>query len=448
MKKFLYILLLILFAVPNLALAATFNPNYIISDNDLVDKNSMSLDRIQAFLEAKSGTLGSYLTLDPWENLKRASQIIYDACQYYTISPKFLLVTLQKEQSLVTDPSPTEDQYDWATGYGVCDSCSKNDPAIQEYKGFFNQVNWAARRNRQYIEEAGQWHFKVGGTYEIDGQQVTMENQATVNLYTYTPHIHGNYNFWLIWNSWFAKNYPDGSLLQVQGEHGVYLIQNGKKRPFLTRTAFISSYDSRKIILVSKNDLDAYEDGLPIKFANYSLLEGPTGRIFLVVDNQIRYIDSPETFRRIGFNPEEIIDVTEQDLAGYQRGENITIESTYPTGALLQSKETGGISFVQNGVRHSIWSREILKSRYPNKSVIVTDQATIEQYLLGDPVKFKDGELVTSPNANGVYVISNGYRRGIASREVFESLGFKWENIIQTTNKALFIHPEGDKIDF
>lgn len=448
MKKIIATISILSLLLPNIVLAAEFNANLIISDNDMISANSLSLSQIQIFLNNKGGALASYKINDPWGNLKTSAQIIYDAGQYYTISPKVLLTILQKEQSLITDPDPTQDQYDWATGYGVCDSCSKDDPAIQQYKGFFNQVNWAAKRNRQYIEEAGRWNFVVGGTYEIDGQQVTMGNQATVNLYTYTPHIHGNYLFWSIWQNWFTKKYPDGSLLQVQGEPGVYLIQNGQKRAFLSRTALLSRYDPSRIIQVSKSDLDIYENGLPIKFANFSLLRSPRGRINLIVDDEKRYIVSPEVFRKIGFNPEEVIDVTNEDLTAYVDGPDITIESIYPTGVLLQSKETGGISFVQNGVRHSIWSKEILKSQFKNRNIVLIEQATIDQYSKGEPVKFKDGELVTSPNANGIWVISNGLRRGIPSKEAFVSLGYKWQNVIRTTDKALFIHPIGEPIEY
>lgn len=447
MRKIFVIISLIAILVPSITLAAEFNPNYIISDNDMIDNGSLTLAQIQKFLENKGGYLSTYRTYDQNNNAKLASQIIYDAANYYGISSKVLLTILQKEQSLITDPDPSQDQLDWATGYGVCDSCSKDDPSIQQYKGFYNQVNWAAKRNRQYIEEAGRWNFVVGGTYIIDSVTVTMENQATVNLYTYTPHLHGNEVFWTLWNRWFIKKYPDGSLLQVQGERGVYLIQNGKKRPFLSKVALISGFDTKKIILVSKSDLDVYEDGAPIKFPNFSILESPAGRIYLIVENQKRYITSPEVFRKIGFNPEEVIKVSDADLVVYEDSDPITIEDIYPTGVLLQSKETGGITYVQNGVRHSIWSKEILNSQFKNRNIVKVDQASIDQYPKGEPVKFKDGDLVTSPNANGIYVISNGQRRGIRSKAAFEALGYKWQNVIKTTDQALFIHPEGEPID-
>ncbi len=443
--KFVSLLTLIALLVPYSVLAVEFNPNNIISTEQLIDYRSMSKTRIQSFLEKQNGTLKDY-NYNVYGVAKPASDIIYDAAQFYQINPKYLLVLLQKEQSLISDPDPTEGQYDWATGYAVCDSCSKSDPAIQKYRGFFNQVNWAARRNRQYIDEAGRWHYKVGGTYNIDGISVTMENQATVNLYTYTPHIHGNQNFHRLWYSWFNTQYPDGSLLQAEGQPGVYLIKNGKKRAFWSQSAFLASYNKRNIITVTQGELDAYDDGVPIKFAEYSLLRGPDDNVYLISNNKKRLIESDEVFRQIGFNPEEVIDVEDVDIDSYSNGEPITINSTYPTGILMQSKQTGGVSFVQNGVRHSIWSKEILLSQFPNSRLTIMEESEINQYAKGGPVLFRDGELITSPGTSSVYVISNGQRRRITSAEVFNALGFKWNNIIYTNDNALEIHPLGEPL--
>ena len=59
-----------------------------------------------------------------------ASRIIYDASQAYGINPRVVLATLEKEQSLVTDPSPIASQLNCAMGYL---SCSGD-------LGFFNQI--------------------------------------------------------------------------------------------------------------------------------------------------------------------------------------------------------------------------------------------------------------------------------------------------------------------
>ncbi|MCH7492294.1 hypothetical protein IID19_01740 [Patescibacteria group bacterium] len=458
-KRAVVLALIGVITIPQAVIAATFNQNFILSDSDLESSSTMSVSRIQRFLELKGSGLASIKTNDPSGIQKTAAQIIYDAGQFWTINPQYLMVRLQVEQSLITRANPTQKQLDWASGYAVCDSCSTDDPAIQKFKGFFNQVNWAARRIREsYLTDLDTRGTTISGwgvgitktiTDGFGTFLVTPANRATAAMYTYTPHVYNaNFNVWTFFNDWFTKNYPDGSLLQVQGERGVYLIQNGKRRGFLSRTALISRFDLSRIIIVSPSSLDLYEEGLPIKFANYSLLRSnSSGRIWLIDGDDKRLIETPEIFRSIGFNPEEVVEVPESDLKPYSLGPNINMQSIHPTGVLLQSLTTGGITYVENGIRYSIWSREILKNRFTNRVPVVVEQTTIDQYPQGDPIKFKDGELITSPGSRGVYFISNGQRRGIASQGVFDSLGLKWNNIIWTSDEALAIHPLGSPID-
>lgn len=131
-KKIMSLLMIGAVLLPNFAFAE-FNPNYIISDEELVDYNSMSLSQIQRFIETKGGALAWYVTTDTDGITRPSAEIIWRVAQVYKINPRVLLVTLQKEQSLVADQDPVQAQYDWATGYGVCDSCSLNDPDIQKY---------------------------------------------------------------------------------------------------------------------------------------------------------------------------------------------------------------------------------------------------------------------------------------------------------------------------
>jgi len=454
-KKLTIISLLIFLIAPSAVFGATFDQNSILTDNELVNYNSMSVSRIQNFLNSK-GALGTVNITDPWGTEKTSAQIIYDAAQYWQISPQYLLVRMQIEQSLVTDPTISQRQLDWATGYGVCDSCSTSDPNVIQFKGYFNQVNWAAR--------ALQGDYYLGGLRTrgttISGWApgitkiisdtfgtfaVTPVNNATAAMYTYTPHVYNaNYNLWYYMNKWFQKNYPDGTLLQVSGEAGVWLIQNGKKRPFHSKTALVSRFDVSKIIQVSKSDIDAYDFGPPIRFQNYSLLKSiESGRVYLLDGDYKRYIESPEVFRAIGFNPEEIIEVPNSEFNGYSDGENINNNSIHPTGVLLQSLENGGISYVENGVRHSIYSPQILQSQFSRRVPVIVEQSTIDSYSRGADIKFKDGELITSTGFRSVFVISNGQRRPIDSADTFNNLGYRWDQIIHTTDKSVSLHPLG-----
>ena len=443
-KKLVWFILFILTLTFSQPAWADFNPNYIISDHDLTDYRSMYMGEIQSFLQAKNSYLASYV--DPYIRIT-AAQSIYDAAQLHKINPKYILVLLQKEQSLVEDPQPTQDQLDWATGYGICDGCKKTDAKVQKYKGFTNQVDWGAGGTRYYFDHPNDFKFKVGNSYNIDGQQVTIANHATRALFTYTPHLHGNQNFYKIWQRWFASSYLDGSLLQDSQNGGIYLIRDGKKYPFASKSAFLSRYNSfNKVIPANPSDLDKYTTGQAIKYPNYSLLQVPSGGIYLLDDDTLRPIASKEVFRLLGFNPEEIIPVKTDDIFFYKIGQPLTASSAYPTGALLQDTSTGGVYFVQNGIKQPIIARELIKLYFTHKKIIPASQTELAKYTTGDSIRLPDGELVTTPGDPAVYFISHGKKHPFASAKAFASLGYKWENIVTIPQRVLDLHEDGEII--
>lgn len=449
--NFLVILSLVILPLSP-ALAVEFNPNYVLSDEDLTDHNSMGLDDIQKFLERKNSYLATYITEDTDGIMKSAAEIIHRVATTWFISPKFLLALIQKEQSLVEDPTPTQKQLDWAAGYAVCDSCTTQDEQIQRWKGFAKQIRSSAMQYREgYLVDLVQYGhtsagYGPGKAIEIDNQTVIPYNNATAANYSYTPHIHGNQSLWNIWQRWFTQLYPNGSLVQAVGEPGIWLIQYGQKRPFHSMSALLSRYDISRVIPVSKTDLDLYETGKAIKFPDYSLLRSPRGTIFLLDGDLRRGIDSWETFKTIGFNPDEIIEVEWTDINLYGEGEMITLETVYPQGALLQDKTTGGVYWIQDGKKYPIWSREIMATRFGNWFITQVSAEELAEYETMEPVGFKDGELVKSGSNPSVYVISEGYLRPIPSAEVFEGMGYKWNNIITTTEKALSLHEIGEPL--
>jgi hypothetical protein len=429
-------------------LAFEFDPNQIITDDDLNDYDSMDFAAIQDFLNNQDGVLKNYRIFDALGVSRSASEIIYNASLAYIINPKWILATLQKEQSLITDPNPTQRDLDWAMGYAVCDDCTTDDPDIQKFKGFGMQVDKAAARVRYYTDHPSQFNFQMGKLVLVDGKDVLPFNQATANLFNYTPHLHGNYNFWNIWYGWFAKIFPDGSLLRQTGDNVVYLIQNGQRRPFLSKTALSSRYDPLKVVDISKNDLQRYEIGAPIKYPNYSLLKSPAGKIYLLVDNQKKEIESEEVFKTIGYNPEEVIDVTDADLATYEDGRLITMDSVFPQGALLQDKKTGGVFYVEDGIKYPIIAKEVLNNNFSKYKLTKVSTLELDKYITAaNGLKLKEGSLFMVKGDNKVYVISNGQRRWIANEATFNQLGYKWKSIITVSDKVASLHPEGEKLD-
>jgi hypothetical protein len=149
------------------------------------------------------------------------------------ISQRVLIVLLEKEQSLVTDASPTQRQYDRATGF-ACPDTAPCDPA---FGGFFYQVYNAARQFQRYAAHPLNYNHRAGEVNEIlynpqaacGSSPVYIENTATAGLYNYTPYqpnaaalanlygtgdacsAYGNRNFWRIYTDWFGD--PRGPAL-------------------------------------------------------------------------------------------------------------------------------------------------------------------------------------------------------------------------------------------
>jgi hypothetical protein len=446
-RKFIFIFLFILIPlISNAAVSPSFDESNIISDFDLTNSNSMNEQDIQFFLD-KLGSLGEKNFLDLDGSLKKASDIIYKYSKEFDISPQYILVTLQKEQSLIESKNIEQKQLDWAMGYAVCDDCSKDDPRIQKYKGFVKQIYYATKRNRYYIDNPLSFAMQVGRPHLIDGIYVIPKNQATVSLYIYTPHLHGNENFHYIWNSYFTKFYPDGTILQAYGEDGVWLIQNAKRRPFLTATSFFSRYNSDVIINVSKFDIEKYDIGSPIKYSNYSLLKNEKGAIYLLDDDTIRQISSWDVFMEIGFSPYEIIDVLNSELLEYKIGNFVNERSIYPTGAVLKDISNNKIYYVQDGMKHEIITMEIYNYSKTNYPIFEKESSDIKIYKKGVNLKLPDGFLVKSDLNTRIYVISNGEKREIKSKEVFETLGYKWENVKVVSEETLSAHSLGFPIE-
>ncbi len=448
-KKIINLSLILSFLIPFISVqAATFDPGNIITDSDMTNYSTMTLVDIQNFLNRRGGTLKSLIATDVNGVARSASEIIYNAAQEHKINPMYLLVMLQKEMSLVEDATPKQSQYDWAMGYGVCDNCSVNDPKVLALKGFGIQVDRAAGVQRWFYENAQNgWVKRAGKSYNISGQDIFMQNQATANLYNYTPHVTGNYNFWKIWGHWFSQKYPDGTLLQGEKESGVWVLKNGQRRAFQSKAALISRYDLKNIIIVSPSELEKYEIGAPIKYPNYSLLTTPDSSVYMLVDDKLKKFESREVVRQLGYNPEEFESITLEELATYELGDVITITSTYPAGALLQDKATGGVYYVVDGYKYPIIAKEIMQINFPKMKITPVSTLELDKFPRMDSVKIKDGTLVKSKENAAVYVIANGLKMPISSATVFEGLGYKWENIKEVPEKALSNIPQGEYLD-
>ena len=433
--------LIICLLVPQVALA--FSPHHIIGDEEFANSLSMSEADIQSFLESHGSGLAR-LTLSP--SKLRPSTIIARAADTFTVNPKVLLVLLQKEQSLINDPTPSTKQLQWATGYGVCDSCRLSSPHVQKYRGFQTQVEAAAELLRSLVDDPARSRIQKGRGTRIDTTTVTPSSNATAALYTYTPHLHGNLVFWGLWNRWFEREYPDGTLLKSPTDGKIWYIRYGQRRLINSLAVLRSRFGTQSVVTVAgSGELEKYPIGPNLALQNFSLVRTPNGSIHLIDGDEYHPIPSMDVFRLLGFNPDEVDDIPEDALEGYKLSTPLTNSSAYPTGALLQDKNTGAIFFVRDDQKHPLIDKSLL-AQFPHHT-IVTSPDELNQFTLGEPILLPDGSLVKAPHQKTVFLISEQKKKPIASEKVFLTLGFDRKKILTVPERVLALHTIGEPID-
>lgn len=439
------------FSIPEKDLANGFNPHAILTDDDIFDVSRMDLSSIRHFLNSK-GVLNKRLLKDIDGIEKEPSEIIFRIANSYKLNPQYLLVLLQKEQSLVEAATISDRALDWATGFGVCDDCSKDDPRIQDFKGFANQLEYAAKQHRErYLMQLLGKGSTISGhapgkTVMISGMSITPANNATAMLYTYTPHIHGNLNLWRIWKRWFSLDLPDGTIVQTP-ENTFYLIRFGVKRAFESRSVALSMVDASKIIQLPEKDLLRFPDGAPIKFPNYAIVETPSGTRYLLVDTTKRLIQNTTVFKGLGFVEDDVLLAdAEGDLDDYVTGPDITSVKQYPTGLLVQDPSKS-YWYIQDGARQPIHDPALLSLYFKGRKAKLLTNKQLESYILGKPYALRDGELVRSKSSPAVFVVEHGLLRPILSGEVFERIGWQWRNVITVNDSTLKNYTIGEPIN-
>jgi hypothetical protein len=267
-------------------------------------------------------------------------------------------------------------------------------------------------------------------------------------MYTYTPHIEGNENFWEIWNSWFERpDYPSGSLLRDINDGGVWLIKYGARHLIKNEVVLNSFYDVARLIDVDKQTIEEYDVGSTILFPNYSLVEVENGDIYLLVDDKKRRFVSADEVKKFGYMQGEIIKARIADLDTYANGTAISYTTEYASNALVMDTATKKIYCLDGNKKYVIVSNEILRARYNSARVATISSEKLLAYPEGDAITFPDGALVKMTNDPMVYVISDGRRRPIKDEATFIGLGYKWSNIITTSSQSLEVHQPGEIVE-
>ncbi len=420
-----------------------FRPGRIITDAVFFDSTTMTEAQIQSFLESKVPSCrAGYTCLKDWYDTsrsigadamcgayqgggsERASRIIFKVAQACGINPQVILVTLQKEQSLVTHQTPTSDRYRIAMGQGCPDTAGCD----VRYYGFFNQVFGAAWQFKRYANPPGTsqyftwyapgktWNLRFHPNAGCGTSPVYIENQATANLYYYTPYqpnaaalragyglgdscsAYGNRNFYNYFTDWFGSTEaPYSPLVTGPARDRAYLLNSGYKFPISSPTdlqAFGAALGGLRSVPSS------YLDSIPI---------GPSVS---------RYIHDPRTgtlyLLEVDGTKHHLVTADQVSLFGYPFNSYVNLEprlvDAFPTGGEVgqfsrSAGGTGEVFYLDGGALRYVYDTPAYAYAARGKSsYIATMDAAAHARIPRGANFFTPNTLVKGTSSGDVYL--------------------------------------------
>lgn len=457
--------------------AKTFDPGLIISDLVFDDWGTMNATQIQKFLEARvptctdndggpkclrnykenisgsyaiRGSLHSYslhICADvPAATNQSAAQIISAVATACRINPRVLLVTLQKEQGLVTAADPTTYMYKAAMGYGCPDSapqiCGQDSNSSSR---LFWQMYRAGWQLRWYGDPRGSFtYLKPGKTINMGyhpssscgKKSFKLKSQATAKLYYYTPYTpnaaalnnlwgsgdscsaYGNRNFWRQFWTWFGSPVAGSYIIKTSANETFLVNQDTQKRYKITDETLIEDFDPLGPVgSISESFMATFTDAGDLK----SLVQDQsTQKRYLILDGFKYEVTTALQATGLGLDWANAPVLTSVQL------------SNFDVMAFGKSATSGEVFMLQGETKALVRDSALLKTLAPLGGTALMSDAMLGQFTLVDPVSD-----LLQDTAGLRYDIVDGKKVPVASSAVATALGFDWNNATQIATAQL-----------
>ena len=194
-------------------------------------------------------------------------------------------------------------------------------PYIVFYKDGTKKVNYLdLNKNQDDRLTMTDFGINISSVLLIPSSQKEIDNQVNFK----------NYSFSVSAETVAKKTQSDRSLLKSLKNPEIYFIENNKKRWIINADAFVSNgYRWKDVVLVLENELEIFENGENIYALNLnlkqdgSLVKGSGFEVYLIENRNKKWITSEKVFINLGYNWDNIILISDEELDLYAEGEGV-----------------------------------------------------------------------------------------------------------------------------
>lgn len=347
---------------------------------------------------------------------RSAAQLIWDASQKYSINPKVLLVMIQKESAgpLIVDDWPFQSQYTYAMGAHCPDSGPGGSANCDSnYAGFSIQISESAALLRYYLDNMNQpwWPYKKMGVNNILYNPSTSCGSSNVNIESMATAALYTY----------TPYQPNSAALSVVTDSspggsvpcGAYGNRNFW---WYFNKWFASSYSNDSFV--------SHPDGALVAMNN---------RVYLIGNGTKRPISTASVFLSYGYRWSEVKRATTGD---YSLPDGFPLDLLNP-GKLFRTPSSSVYTMVWDSTS-SAWVKQMVSYEGFVNLGYSWDEVQVIPYAELPPGDYPtlltasqhpSGTLIRAQNDSRVYMLDTGTKRYISRPEILYSYNYWWSDI-------------------
>lgn len=182
-----------------------------------------------------------------------------------------------------------------------------------------------------------------------------------------------------------------------------------------------------------------YPEGKPMDFKEGSLVRH-SGDYFIVSGGKLRKFAFVELPRAMGYNLNAFAEITDEEMALNELGDEIEISSKYPNSTLFKI----GDAYYQNAgnTLFKFVSEKAFLTKYDASQTVEKNEDFLKGFTLAENFfGFADGTLLSY--GQSAYVVTRGEILPIAFESDFRSMGYDWKDVIAANGEEIGIYKKG-----
>ncbi len=173
--------------------------------------------------------------------------------------------------------------------------------------------------------------------------------------------------------------YPQSSIFKIDDEF-YQLTKPETLQKFVSEQAYLTQYSSNQAIEKNSDFLKNYSISQDyLGFADGTLLAAGIS-VYIVSDNKVLPVNNPVTFESMGYQWDEILQASSEEIGIYEKASLFKIDSPHPDGTIFYAQDSQKYYYIKNKERHEIPNKTILDS-YLRIAPVTVQQESLEKSI-------------------------------------------------------------------